>query len=278
MIIGNKELADYYAFDLKNGFPFFTPKNLLLVDALIRYNSNYSVTADKSHPEYKESYSYILENKKDKFFNFDGYELEKVVRSIDKINSTHLTSEGNSLPKGATHNGIMKTVNRIKEINNLKERMINADPEVVFEIASAVDTKYNFSFATKFCAYVSEIALDITEGYCIYDDIVQAILPLYIYHYVDKETAIRNCKIINKNKPNIRIESNVSRFKSKTNQNGYREYRELIDSVIKGIENKDGIKVTYSEFDHMLWYYFKGSKRRIEIALKTLLQDNNLQF
>ena len=63
MIINTNEMEKYYSFDLKDGYPYFTEKNLLLIDALIRYNSDYSVTSDKNHPEYKESYAYLLESK-----------------------------------------------------------------------------------------------------------------------------------------------------------------------------------------------------------------------
>ncbi len=271
MAINTNEMKKYYSFDLKDGYPYFTEKNLLLIDALIRYNSDYSVTSDKNHPEYKESYSYLLESKKADFFNFEEDVLEKVVKSIDKINSTHLTSEGNSVPKGE-HDGITKTVNKIKEIGNLKGRMMDRDPKVVFEIASAVETKYNFSFASKFCAYVCELALDKKDGYCIYDNVVQAILPLYIYRYVGKETAKNYCKIVNETKPELRrIESKISELKSKDEKDGYKEYRDLIDAILKGIKEIDGIDITYSQFDHMLWYYFKGSKQRVQEALNSLV-------
>ena len=264
-------LKECYCFDLKDEYPYFTQKNLLLVDALVRYNSDYSMTIDQSHPEYKESYTYILKCQKESFFDFEGDTLEKVVKSIDKINSTHLMSEGNSLPKGTKHNGVQKTVGKIEKIKDLKNRMLASDPTVVYEIASAVETKYNFSFATKFCAYVCAFALDKPNGYCIYDDVVQAVLPLYIDRYVNRETALSYCKIVHKNKPNQYLESDVSRLKSRTQKYGYKEYRDIIDRIIKGIEEKDNIKISYTEFDQLLWYYFKGSKNRIQNALNSLL-------
>ena len=52
MILNATEREETYSFDLRDGYPYFTPKNLLLVDALIRYNSDYSVTIDENHPEY----------------------------------------------------------------------------------------------------------------------------------------------------------------------------------------------------------------------------------
>ena len=271
MILNTTEREETYSFDLKDGYPYFTPKNLLLVDALMRYNSDYSVTIDENHPEYQETYTCFLKNKKESFFEaISGNDLYKVVKSIDKINSTHLMSEGSSVPKGE-HDGISKTIDKINEIDNIKERMENGDPKLVYEIASAVETKYNFSFASKFCAYVCEFALDKDDGYCIYDDVVQAILPLYLYRYAP-ECLEGNYKIVNKNNPDgRRIESTVSRLKSRDNENGYEEYRKLIDAIIKGIQKAEGVEITYSQFDQLLWYYFKGSKQKIQNALNTLL-------
>lgn len=261
-------LKEYYFFDLRKDYPYFTEKNIHFVEAMIKYNPTYSAVLDEKHPDYKNNYVGILKSEKANFFDFEA--LEMVIKSIDKYDSTHLNSEGN-LPKGSEHKGVLKTVNRIKKINNIQERMMSGDPNLVYEIASGVDTKYNFSFASKFCAYVCEFALDKNDGYCIYDDVIQAILPLYIYRYVDEETARKYCKIVNKNSPeHRRVESTISNLKTKDNIEGYKEYRDIIDKVIKGIEKIDGIKITYSQFDHMLWYYFKGSKQRIKVALNTL--------
>jgi hypothetical protein len=48
------------------------------------------------------------------------------------------------------------------------------------------------------------------------------------------------------------------------------EYKNIIDEIIKGIEKKDGIVVNYEQFDHMLWYYFKGSKTKVQKAMNVL--------
>lgn len=262
-------LKDPYSIDLRDGCPYFTEKNIHLVESMIRYNPTYSAVLDEKHPDYNNNYVGILKSENTKFFNFET--LEMVIKSIDKHDSTHLNSEG-ILPKGSEHKGVLKTVNRIKKINNLQERLMSGDTKLVYEIASAVDTKYNFSFASKFCAYVCEFALDKKDGYCIYDDVVQAILPLYIYRYVDEETARKYSKIVNKNSSeHRRVESTISNLKTKDNIEGYKEYRDIIDKVINGIEKIDGIKITYSQFDHMLWYYFKGPKQRIKVALNRLL-------
>ncbi|MBE6738664.1 MAG: hypothetical protein E7566_08490 [Ruminococcaceae bacterium] len=258
-------LKEYYTFDLKNDLPCFTDKNLLLVDALIRYDSNYSVTTDENHPDYKESYAGILSRMKADFFDFNKTDehLLEVVKSINKINSTHL----------GAYNGIQLTVDTIKKMENLKERLLNGDGSVVYEIACAGINRYNFSFATKFCTYVSELALETNDKYCIYDNVVQSVLPLYIHHYVSEEKAKEYYKIVNKSKPELsRIESKIdSKLKSKNEPKGYDKYRELINEIIKGIKEKDGKNITYAEFDHLVWYYFKGSEKKVQQALNTLL-------
>lgn len=260
-----------YRFDLIEDYPCFTQKNLLLLDALIRYNSDYSVTEDVSHPDYLESYAGILKRDRENFFNFESDKnLYKVVRSIDKINSTHLQSEGSS-KKVKPHQGIIKTVDKIKSIRGLRDRLYTGDPAVVHEIASAVETKYNFSFATKFCTFVCSCVWGDESKYCIYDEVVQSILPLYIHRYVGAKEAEKYYKIVNIGRSTQRVESTVCLLKDRNRENGYSEYRKIISNIINGIEQKDGICVSYSQFDQLLWYYFKGSKKRIQEALNTLL-------
>ena len=270
--------------------PKFTKKNLALINTFLKYNSSYSAAENAD----EGSYAQILKDNTETFFCFEKpadadektnkddidengkikTKLYRVIESIDKINSTHLASEGGGKrnenePK--KNKGRVYTEEVIRNIDNIKERLMEGDPQIVFEIASAVGTKYNFSFATKFCTYVSELALERPDLYCIYDDVVQAILPIYIYYYVGTEKAKEYYKVVNKSKPELRrIESTVSQLKSKDKENGYAEYRDLIDEIIKGIKEKDGLEVTYSEFDHILWYYFKGSKQKIQEALNTM--------
>lgn len=303
----NTILQEYYVFDVdENNCPDFTYKNILLLNALIKYNSSYSVASDENNPEHIDSYVGILEKLKMDFFEFQEYDtlkqiipeneidaikksdkvdekgrekdtLYKVVESIDRINSTHLVSEG---PKhNGIHMGRYKTAQSIREIDNLKGLLLSGDTSVIKKIASASDSKYNFSFATKFCAYVSRHALN-QDNYCIYDEVVQSILPYFINKYIsDKKLLKKYCKVVNKNNAEKRyITSTVSRLKEReyTNnefENGYAEYKNIIDEIIKGIKIKHGITVTYEEFDHMLWYYFKGSKVKVQIAMNTLIDN-----
>lgn len=46
----------------------------------------------------------------------------------------------------------------------------------------------------------------------------------------------------------------------------YRGYKNLIDQIIEINEKKEGYKISHEDFDHLLWYYFKGNQRRLEKA------------
>jgi len=245
-----------YEFDVdQNGFPAFTQKNVEFVTAIIGYDSNYSSASDENNYE-----SIFAEPN---FWSLT--KLDKAVESIDRINSTHLASEGSAVKGGQ---GREITTEFIRDIggDTLKERLMNADSSLVTEIAAAVQTKYNFSFATKFCAYASRYALGI-DNYCIYDKVVQTVLPYFYYVYVDGE-GYREFYRTKKTKEN---ESTVdTKFRGRDIQDGYAQYRNCVDDIIAGIAKKCGICVTYEQFDHVLWYCFKGSNIRVKEALNCL--------
>lgn len=169
-----------YQFDTdQNGYPTFTQKNIDFVTAIISYDSNYSASSLQSDNFVEDNYVSILSQ--EDFFNMN--KLDEVIASIDRINSTHLSSEGPRVKGGG---GKEKTAEAIQRIGGqeLRKRLEEGDPLLVHEIASAVPNKYNFSFASKFCAYASQYALN-KHNYCIYDKVLQSILPYYHYIYVD---------------------------------------------------------------------------------------------
>ena len=68
-----------------------------------------------------------------------------------------------------------------------------------------------------------------------------------------------------------RNESLVSTLKQNKDYSGYRE---LINKIIAGVKKKIGVSITYADFDHMVWYYFKGSKSKIISAMEHLPDKN----
>ena len=267
-----------YEFDTdQNGFPTFTKKNLEFLNAILHYDSPYSVFSDEMTSEYRDSYAGIFES--EDFFDFPASEsldecdelgnpvddLYRAIVSLDTLNSTHLSSEG----KGGGNKGRAKVAAKIREYGgkNLKNALEKGDIEIVGMIADRnVGGKHNFSFASKFCAYASLHALK-KDNYCIYDEILQSILPYYAWMYVDDPKI--DCTILYKRVTGktTRNESLVYQYKEKGD---YKAYRELIDAIIAGIKNKIGVEISYADFDHMLWYYFKGSKSKILGAMECL--------
>lgn len=249
-----------YKLDLdQNGFPTFTQKNIAFITAMISYDSTYSKASEKG------GYESIFQEPD--FWDFKN--LDMAIISLDRINSTHLASEGHK--KGANQ-GREITAKYIRESIGseiLKQRLINKDPQLVNEIAAAVNTKYNFSFASKFCAYASRFALRM-DNYCIYDNIVQAILPYYYYIYVDGD-GYRKLYKTNLSGNNQSIVE--TKYREKSNPNGYDAYRQCVDDIIAGIRQKCGITVTYSQFDSVLWYCYKGSESKIQNALNCLSKN-----
>ena len=259
-----------------DGAPLFTQANFKLINTFLKYDSNYNSVEDNENFVFNKTYGGILTKEKDNFFNFkkvEDYESEEdyikndslylVIESIDKLNSTHLASEG---PTGG-NKGRLKTAKGIYSIKNFRERLFNADTKLVDEIAR-FGGKNNFSFASKFCSYLCRYLFkELTQenNYCIYDEVVQSILPYFASYYkvdLDKKyyTTIKH----NGKKHN---RSTVCEVKA---NGGYSEYMQLISAIIEKIKSKNNIDVTYEAFDHMLWYFFKGQPYKIQKLMDTL--------
>lgn len=266
---GKVRTENPYLFDFDQfGFPAFTEKNLAFVSALIENDSDYNGEDDKIAQAYKNLFS-------------DGGQLNEnnlalIVDDIDRVNTTHLAAEG---PRGGG-GGRKKTIERISGISNLRKRLLEKDDSLIADIGK-MEQKYNFSFATKFCAYVSLRSLK-QDNYCIFDNVVADVLPYYVYMYADNaELALLGscCRpllrgprkgiivsTVGKNaRENVKNNSRKTKgFKEGCSDgddaSGYSCYRGLVDAVLKGIasKSKKPITIEYKQFDNLVWYYFKG--------------------
>lgn len=236
-----------YEFDSdNNGLPALTKKNFEFVKALIENDSNYRMPTDKL-----KNYKLILKEG----FPKTEEEILLVVNLIDKYDSTHLSSEGRGFKN--FKNGRKITASKIKDLLNncdLEEKLRKGCSEPVHLIANAVNEehfktygtnkgRYNISFATKFCAYSSLYAFN-KDNYCIYDSVLNNILPYYAKMY---------CNV------------NISNISIKTSED-YKKYKAIIDNIICSAGKMTGYKPSYKEFDDLLWYYFKGENSRIKEA------------
>lgn len=247
-------------FDLEDGKGIelvqLTDENVAKVEAMIRNDSSYIKSFDKNaepteNNNGKEVYSgstaYWMTKLKDiiegKECNFSyEYIIPKVVRSIDRENSTHLNSDGCGIEEISKR---IIALGKDKLIDSLK----NGDLEVFEEIQKIThpnkncDKKYkgrkNTSFASKFCHFACFFLFEedeLRDKYSIYDNVIVSVLPYYIKKY------------------EVEYKENLEKLKE-----NYSDYRNVIDLIREKVANSDHQKnISRNGFDHLLWYYHKG--------------------
>lgn len=220
---------------IEKDFPKLTEKNVKLIDFIIKNDSNYRSDNDEINVTSTLNLVKKYKNEQSK------ENLEKIIKSIDKQNSTHLSVSGN---KKGDNKGIESTVSYLYDeigVEKLNKQIKDGDNSLVDKIAiNSINNRYIISFASKFCTYMSRYMFN-DDKFSIYDGIMASILPYYYYRYSnDKE------KIIITNK--------------KIQNNGYQWYSSIIDSVIKGAKNTENYEISRKDLDHLLWYYYKGDK------------------
>lgn len=236
-----------YQFDLdSNGILALTEKNVALIHFIVENDSNYRspISVEK----------YI----KDKPIPWDEKEILDIVTIIDRQNSTHQEAIGvkkdESNPNAKNNGGRLKTAEYICAIDRLYERLEIGDASLVNEIAKALfqeegDGRYTFSFASKFCTYVSQ-ALYQTDAYSVYDKVLHDILPYYAWAYLGER------RYFAKKKSRVDVEFGIS----KRADDSYKRYRDFIDAIRRRSEELTGYQISRRDFDLLLWYYFKGDR------------------
>ena len=279
---------DPYVFDLdKNGFPALSRNNVKRINFIIHHDSNYRPLDDNGPDPIRK----IIEDKIKKAYGFSNEkdDILKVVEVIDNLNSTHQSSLGPKKGGG----GIDETAQNIASMNDFYKRLEKSDPDLVNYVAQkAISSRYTFSFASKYCTYMARALYagdkEKEDGYCIFDKVMCDILPYYAWVYLGDSNYIRLSHPKAKRKKEntvlqktLRSPMIVSRIKEvfATKNNGkYEEYRKLIDSIIQRAELLFGreypkdpfYRISRKDFDHLLWYYFKGGNPKIEKALRLI--------
>lgn len=241
-----------------------TEKNVRFIETAIKIDSSYRNASNKNNTD--SAWNYVLSNKN----NIQGNKevIKEICRRIDKENSTHLSVSGTK--KGEKNNtGIDDTADYIASIQNLKGRLEKGDTNLVKEIAIRSSNytdvnngiKNNFSFASKFCAYMCSFLFEgekEQDNYVIYDGVLANVLPYYEWRYLgNKEYTSNNGKSL--------IDSKIRK------QLKYEKYKELIDNIRENGEKE--YTLSRREFDHILWYYYKGAKEEIDSALKMISKN-----
>ena len=230
----------------EDGFPKLTEKNVKLINFIINNDSNYR--SDNDEENVKSTLNLVKQFKNEQ----SKENLEKIIKAVDKQNSTHLSVSGNKKGKGLKENkeGIEKTTDYIFNIigvTELKNKIEKGDCSLVDDIAvNAINNRYIISFASKFCTYISRYMFN-NDKFSIYDGVMAKILPYYYFKYSNNHEIIKiNNRIIQ--------------------QKGYKWYHDIIKTIIKGASKEitdisgEKYEITRKDLDHLLWYYYKGDK------------------
>ncbi|MGN0623889.1 MAG: hypothetical protein ACI4JA_08085 [Oscillospiraceae bacterium] len=238
--------ADPYVLDMdENNFPAFTEKNIIFINGIIKIDSGYRDSFDETC---ESSSAGILS----KGFPTDKDTLERVVRLIDKENSTHLSVSGNTKN---SNQGIKLTVEGLSLMTHLSQKIEKGESGIVNDIAGLVKGRNNISFASKFCAFCNRYCFR-KDDYSIYDSVLCEVLPYYAYVYCG-EKYFRH-----KTRGNKEFTGTISETFGKKDATDYKGYNQLIGKIIAVIREKVNKDITRKDFDLLLWYYFKGSDRR----------------
>lgn len=157
-----------------------------------------------------------------------------IVKKINDTNSTRLSKEEQDC--------FAKYINKNKEeiLEKIEKGTLGIVKELADEGRETSKNRYNFSFSSKFCTYISRYAFNENDKFTPYDNVLQKILPYYAWAYCEDKT--------------------VENFKDKENKKGYVEYVGLIRKIVASAGKLYGAEgmLTLKEFDRLLWYKYKG--------------------
>lgn len=240
--------------DKNKKFIDFTQNNIELIDFCLSIDSSYR---DAFNPTSIGSSAYLITNE----WSFDKDTIKDICERIDKENSTHLAVSGHN--KG-DKTGVDAVVKRILGIANFETKLKNADADLVNEIAKAVPEISKFSFASKFCTYVSIYKDKNPNAYSIYDKVISEILPYYEWKF------LHTTKIHARKNRNKKVVSTIETDFAKKGSFNYEGYNKLIGQIIEAINKEKNLNLDRLTFDRMLWYYYKGDEKLRQEALNEI--------
>ena len=239
--------------DINRKFIDFTQNNIELIDFCLSIDSSYR---DAFNPTSIGSSAYLITNE----WSFDKDTIKDICERIDKENSTHLAVSGHN--KG-DNKGVDAVVKKILDIDDFETRLKKEDADLVNEIAKAVPEISKFSFASKFCTYVSIYKDKNPNAYSIYDKVISEILPYYEWKF------LHTTKNAQKNR-NKKVVSTIENTFAKKGSFNYEGYNKLIGQIIKAINKEKKLTIDRLTFDRMLWYYYKGDEKLRQEALNEI--------
>ena len=259
-----------YAIYHEMRIPALTRKNANFIEAVVGLDSNYNRDSDieaapdcgfnpinnvsSSNGKYCGSAAYWF-HKMENGGDFKECLLGAII-SIDRTNSTHLEAAVDGRIK--IRDIILNLCQNVSELKRELNKDFSSNPKKhliglmsVEMPAKGRGNRSNLSFASKFCSYAS-IYLRTELEYSKYDNVVASHLGKYISAYLKKETvdpADYRYDSGRKNKSADRLQYTV---------NIYINYYQLIGCIISSLKEQN-VNINRNEFDHIVWYGFKGS-------------------
>lgn len=186
-------------------------------------------------------------------------DLETVIKgavcAIDRENSTHLTAHRskNKIGRSNVSEIIYEEMN--KGLEKFKNKLLEKDDFSLIALITVPKEEdkenYHYSFATKFCKYLS---LGFGEDkYYIYDNIIISNIDYYIgeYNLNKDEYNIKSIKF--EKKDYIKDDNEDKRIKISEQ---YKKLWNCLEEIRKEAKERDGDKqlITRNELDHIIWY------------------------
>ena len=280
----------------KNDFPTLTDKNVALINFIIKHDSNYRPLNDTEDDS-------ISKTIKEHGETSDYGKILTIVKVIDKSNSTRQASLGKGHRIEDTKekkDGRELTAEYISGMEDFYERLGRGDIKLVNDIAThsiehkdpltgqVVALRYTLSFASKYCTYMAralyENDKEKRDYYSIFDKVICDILPYYAWFYLGNNEYTRLSISKSKKDQNTEKESHSNQkivskirevFGTKGSKKGYSGYCKLIDEIRNKSKELSGKSdpISRKDFDHLLWYYFKGNDKEISRALSLVYKD-----
>ena len=278
---GNKENKNLY----KYGSSSYWIKQFIEIIKIIKINKNSEETIIDTLRLEKKNQKYNQE----KGLNFNSEEeieldlntiISGMVYSIDRENSTRLSAHRSGNKEGRK-NVSEKIYEYIKK-NNIEKFIKQLTRKDDFSLIGYITVpknsekeNYHYSFATKFCKYVSN-AFDYDKdamkvfksenyNYCkdkyyIYDNIIISNIEYYIEEYIIKKENKKEHKEKYKIKELIFNKNDYEKIKDKEKAiaEKYKRFYDCLEKIRQEAnerikkENKDVI--SRNEFDHLIWY------------------------
>lgn len=216
-----------------DGLVKLSAKNVAVVEAMLRANSDYARAQDVEQYEGRDgrhaSTAYWMTQLK-KYFLGDARLsretlFEMIIAAVDRDNSTHLNTDKcgrDIILKRLLELSDDELIEGLKYPKETDYRLISV---IAARTKSQKGGRTNVSFASKFCHYACFYMFEgekEQDNYSIYDNIVKAMLPKYLALY---------------GLPAYKLDD-------------YREYQNAIDALIARI----GFTISRNGLDHLIWY------------------------